>query len=64
MNWLYFFMGLGLGFTFIKYNRWYTESLGRSQTAERILGAGGTYSMWKLFGIAAIIFGFWSLFNL
>lgn len=28
--------------------------------AEQKLGPGGTYTLWRLIGIAAIIFGFWS----
>ncbi|MEI6498639.1 MAG: hypothetical protein WCO23_01625 [bacterium] len=62
-NWGYFIMGVGLGFVFIKYNKWLVDNVGRSQFAERYLGAGGTYSMWKLGGIAAIMFGIWALFN-
>ncbi len=32
--------------------------IGKSSWAERNLGAGGTYSMWSLIGVAIILIGF------
>ena len=63
-GWGYFIVCVGLGFLFIKYTKWLVDSLGRSQAAEKYLGPGGTYSAWKLGGLAMIIIGFWALFNM
>ncbi len=47
--------GFGLGIAFIKYNFQLTRLFGHNSLAERYLGEGGTYSMWKLLGVALII---------
>jgi hypothetical protein len=51
--------GIGL----IKYSKWITDNTMRFETAEKFLGPGGTYSVWKLFGIGVIAFGFYYIFN-
>jgi hypothetical protein len=47
--------GFAVGTAFIKYNFQLTKLFGHNSLAERYLGEGGTYSMWKLLGVALII---------
>lgn len=47
--------GFAIGTAFIKYNFQLTKLFGHNSLAERYLGDGGTYNMWKLLGIALII---------
>lgn len=37
--------------------------VGHTYYAERYLGEGGSYTMWKLIGVALIIGGIWYLFH-
>lgn len=39
-----------------------TQLFGHAELAERYLGIGGTYTMWKLIGLALIIGAVWYLF--
>jgi len=48
-------VGIGLGTVLIKYNFQLTQLFGHNYYAERYLGDGGTYSMWKLLGTILII---------
>lgn len=48
-------VGLGLGTAFIRYNFQLTRLFGHNSLAERYLGEGGTYTMWKLLGVALIV---------
>lgn len=48
-------VGLLLGTAFLKYNFQLTRLFGHNSWAERYLGDGGTYTMWKLLGVIAII---------
>lgn len=63
MNWLYFFGALVVGFLCIIYSKPITDNTGRMDFAEKIIGGGGTYTMWKLIGVVLIIFGFYMLVN-
>ena len=47
--------GFAVGTAFLKYNFQLTKLFGHNSLAERYLGEGGTYSMWKLLGVALII---------
>lgn len=47
--------GFAIGTAFIKYNFQLTKLFGHNSLAERYLGEGGTYSMWKLLGVALIV---------
>lgn len=47
------------GVLMMRYNYQLTQLFGYNSLAERYLGQGGTYSMWKLLGLLAI---FGSLF--
>lgn len=40
-----------------------TQIIGYNDMAERYLGSGGTYSMWKLIGVAMMIGAVWYLFH-
>ena len=51
------------GYCFIRYSKWITDNTMRFETAERMLGPGGTYSFWKLIGVLLMIFGFYYIFN-
>lgn len=48
-------VGFAVGTAFMKYNFQLTKLFGHNSLAERYLGEGGTYSMWKLLGVALII---------
>lgn len=51
------------GILLIRYSKWLTDNTMRFESAEKFLGPGGTYSVWKLFGILTIAFGFYYIFN-
>lgn len=48
-------LGLGVGTALIKYSYQMTQLFGHNSLAERYLGNGGTYTMWKLLGLLVII---------
>lgn len=48
-------IGLPLGILFIKYSYQLTQLFGHNSLAERYIGEGGTYTMWKLLGLVVII---------
>ena len=52
---LIFVVGLAVGTGLIKYNFQLTQIFGHNSLAEQYLGDGGTYTMWRLLGIIAII---------
>lgn len=47
--------GIAVGTAFMKYNFPLTQLFGHNNLAEKYLGDGGTYTMWKLLGVAVII---------
>ncbi|KKP88023.1 MAG: hypothetical protein UR93_C0024G0002 [Berkelbacteria bacterium GW2011_GWA2_35_9] len=55
---LTFIIALGLGLVIIIYTKQIVDMAGNSQWAESKLGAGGTYTFWKLFGLLVILMGF------
>lgn len=59
---LIFVLGLGVGVGFIKYSYQLTQLFGHNSYAEQYIGSGGTYSMWKLLGLAAILGTIWWVF--
>lgn len=64
MRFLYFLIGVGVGFVFIKYNKWLTEHSGvRLPSVENFLGPGSMYSLWKLAGLILMIAGIYILFG-
>ena len=64
MNIVYFIGGVAGGFATIIYSKWITDNTSRIDFVEQYLGAGGTYSFWKLIGLILIGFGFYALFNM
>ncbi len=53
----------GAGFLLLTHSYQITQIFGHQEFAERYLGAGGTYTMWKLFGIILIFGAVWYLFR-
>ncbi|MEI7791954.1 MAG: hypothetical protein WCI57_00490 [Candidatus Berkelbacteria bacterium] len=63
MNFFTLLLVVGLGFVFILYSKWITDNTMRFDWAESFLGATGTYTVWKLLGVATIIGGFYFYLN-
>jgi len=54
-----FLGGVVLGLLFLRYNFQLTQLFGHNEYAERFIGTGGTYTMWKGLGILLIIAAIW-----
>ena len=52
-----FLIALIIGICLMRYNEWLVRTVGKAEYAERILGSGGTYTMWKILGVIVIILG-------
>lgn len=52
-----FIICVGLGIFFLVKTERIVFTVGHNDWAERHLGSGGTYSMWKVIAILVIIFG-------
>jgi len=50
-----FLLGCGIGILVMIYHRWFVGIVGTNATAEKILGAAGTYLMWQLIGLLIVI---------
>lgn len=55
---LIFVVGSLFGFLILKYRERIVYTVGKSEWAEMKLGAGGTYAMWQLIGLAIIVLSF------
>lgn len=55
--------GIGVGTALIKYSYPITQMIGHNELAEKYLGDGGTYTMWKLLGLLVIIGSVWYFFR-
>ncbi|MCA9388868.1 hypothetical protein KC644_03875 [Candidatus Berkelbacteria bacterium] len=53
-----FVLSLGAGFALIRYAEVLVRTFGHADWAEKYLGSGGSYTVWKIAGILVIIFGF------
>jgi len=53
-----FLIALGLGLTVVLRTKWFVDITGSSAWAERSLGVGGSYTLWKGIGLLIIIGGF------
>jgi hypothetical protein len=53
----------GLGLIALTHNFQLTRLFGHNYYAEKYLGTGGTYSMWKLIGVVLMIIGAIYLFR-
>lgn len=64
MRFLYFIIGMAVGFVFIRYNKWLVDNTGIKWPAlENLIGPGSMYSIWKLAGVILIILSFYVLFG-
>jgi len=64
MRFLYFVIGMGLGFVLIRFSKWLVDNTGiRWPALENILGPGSMYSIWKVFGLVLIILSIYILFG-
>lgn len=64
MKYLIFVGCMAVGFILIRYSKWLVDSSGiRFEFFETNMGPGASYSIWKLIGLALIIFGFYILFG-
>jgi hypothetical protein len=63
MNFLYFVILFAVGIVAILYAKWITDTTGRVDWAEKYLGSYGTYNLWKILGVLAIVMGFYILFG-
>jgi len=52
-----FIIALVIGICLMHYNEWLVRTVGKAEYAERILGSGGSYTMWKILGVIVIILG-------
>ena len=55
---LVFVIALAMGYGVLKYTYPIVKMFGHNDLAEKYLGQGGTYTMWKLLGIIFISVGF------
>lgn len=53
-----FILALVIGLYFLIKSEYIVRVIGHNEYAERYLGSGGTYLMWKIIGIILIILGF------
>lgn len=51
------------GFLLLTHSYQITQLFGHQEFAERYLGTGGTYTMWKLTGLLLIFGAVWYLFR-
>ena len=64
MRFLYFVIGMAVGFLLIKYNKWIVDNTGiRWPSLENTLGSGSMYTIWKLAGVVLIALSFYVLFG-
>lgn len=54
--------GIVGGVLMMRYSYQLTQIFGYNSLAERYLGSGGTYTMWKLLGVFAILLAIWYVF--
>ncbi len=55
---LVFLLTCAVGLAVMRYAEPIVRTFGRMDWAEKALGAGGTYTAWKLIGVLVIIVGF------
>lgn len=63
MKILVFIVGMTGGIAMVKYSFQLTHLFGHNDLAERYLGSGGSYSMWKLLGLIIIFGTIWYVFS-
>jgi len=55
---IFFVITFGIGILILRYTEPIVRTVGKSSFAERYLGSGGTYNMWKIIAISVMIIGF------
>lgn len=55
---VFFIIMLVIGLAILKYTEPVVRTFGKNSLAEKHLGYGGTYSMWKIIAVIGIIVGF------
>ena len=64
MRFLYFVIGITLGFTFIKFHKWLVDNTGiRWPSLENTMGPGSMYTIWKLAGVILVVLSIYILFG-
>lgn len=63
VRFLVLIFGVAFGVLCVKYSYQATQLFGHNEYAEKYLGSGGTYSMWKLLGLIIIIGTIWYAFH-
>lgn len=58
MKFLVLVLGIVICILILKYTEPIVRTFGKNSLAERYLGAGGTYNMWKLIGLAVAVLAF------
>lgn len=54
-----FLVGVVGGIIILRYHFQLTQLFGHNEYAERYIGSGGTYLMWKILGVVVIVAAFW-----
>ncbi len=64
MRYLLFVGGMTVGFVCLRYTKWLVDNLNvHIKLAESLLGPGSMHTVWKLAGLALIIFSIYILFG-
>lgn len=63
MRFIWGIIGIVVGFCLIKYSFQITNIFGHIDWAEQHIGGGGTYGLYKLVGVAVIIFALLYMFG-
>jgi hypothetical protein len=53
-----FVAALAVGIFFLSYTERIVNFIGHNSWAEKYLGAGGSYTMWRILGVIVMIMGF------
>jgi uncharacterized membrane protein YkgB len=55
---LFFIGALAIGLYILLKSEYIVREIGHNSSAEKYLGSGGSYTMWKIIGILLIVVGF------
>jgi len=58
---LFFIGALAAGLYILLKSEYIVREIGHNSTAEKYLGPGGSYTMWKIIGVLLMVVGFLSL---
>lgn len=57
MKFVIFVLGIVVGSLILKYTEPIVRTIGKNDWAEQYLGAGGSYTMWKLIALGIMVAG-------